>query len=601
MAGTRSVETKKVEKAAVLAVKNLIQACPTVDDKLDEDDKNILVDGPLELYGSQDMRISDFIGKIDVQVKGTTRKLRVSNRGFVKFSIEVENLRRFNDVFHGILFFCVSVHPKQYTARKVYYAQLLPYDINMLLRKAGPDQKSISVRFRPFPTDPKEITRLLMAFHKNREVQLRAEVSAYGFFDEHMTLPPGIKTFKFSTQLFPGESLTTLDGFRDGPYIYGEAENGKLTVIGKMGEVVSFAVGKTATVSAGDFSVETTLMMGDSEEGDFLEFEGVRVYLSEGTSHIDYMVSGDARKRYNTVRFVQELAKCGTILVDGQVILRGNCSTLDNEQEQRLRESVDAYGLIVDTMNALHITAAWDLDKLSEKEWSDLRLIHRLLVKKIPYRESEIKSPLVHFDIQGGRVYSIARRHNDGSYDFLSLFSDEVYFVFGESNEASEESEYSSGPVGAIAALDEEGYRKIVNLDMEQIEKTFERCPITPRNQGPLNQKLLEMLSAYDSGSMQPEALLAAASLLARKLYDADKTSDTSYLNLVQALKRGRELNETEKGRLRDIAIDNDARYMKAAAYALLDDKAMAESCLARCNEVERRQIEDYPIARFFR
>lgn len=601
MAKSRNVETKKVEKAAVLAIKNLIQAVPTVDDKLDEDDKNILVDGSLELYRSRDMCIPNFIGKIDVQIKGTTKKLRVSKRGFVKFPIAVENLRCFSDVFHGILFFCVSVHPEQYTARKVYYAQLLPYDINMLLKEARPNQKSISARFRPFPTGPKEITRLLIAFHKNREAQLKADVSACGFFDEHMTLPSGIKTINFSTQLFPGEPVTKLDGFRDGPYIYGEAENGKLTVIGKMGDVVSFAVGKSATISAGDFSMETTLMIGESEDGDFLEFEGVRVYLSKDASRIDYTVSGDVRKRFNTVRFVQELAKCGTISVDGQVIVRGNCSTLDNGQEQRLRESAEAYGPIIETMDALHITADWDLDKLSEKEWNDLHLMHRLLVEKKPYTGKGINSPLVYFDIQGSRIYSIARRRDNGSYDFLSLFSDEVYFVFGEPNETSGESEYSSGPVGAIAALDKEGYRTIVNLDVAQIEKSFERCPITPRNQGPLNQKMLEMLAAYDSGSMQPNALLAVASLLARKLHEADEASDASYLNLAQTLKRSRALSETEKDRLRDIAIDNDAKYMKAAAYALLEDKAMANSCLARCNEAERKQIEDYPIARFFR
>lgn len=601
MAKSRNVETKKVEKAAVLAVKNLIQAVPTVDDKLDEDDKNILLDGSLELYCSPDMRIPNFIGKIDVQVKGTTKKLHVNKRGFVKFPIAVENLRRFNDVFHGILFFCVLVHPKQYTARKVYYAQLLPYDINMLLKEADPDKKSISARFRPFPTEPKEITRLLMAFHKNREVQLKAEVSACGFFDEHMTLPPGIKTIKFSTQLFPDEPVTTLNSFRDGPYIYGESENGKLTVIGKMGDVVSFAVGKTATVSSGDFSMETTLMMGESEDGDFLEFEGVRVYMSEDASRIDYTVSGGARKRYNTVRFIQELAKCGTISVNGKVIARGNCSGLDNEQEQRLRESVAVYGPIVETMNELHITVDWDLDKLSEREWNDLRLMHRLLVERRPYTGKGISSPLVHFDIQGGRVYSIARRRDDGFYDFLSLFSNKVYFVFGEPNETNDSSEYSSGPVGAIAALDEEGYRTIVNLDVMQIEKSFDRCPITPRNQGPLNQKLLEMLAAYDMGSMQPDALLAVAAMLARKLHEADKASDTSFLNLAQTLKRKRELSETEKDRLRDIAIDNDARHMKAAAYALLEDKVMAESCLSRCTDAERKQIEDYPIVRFFR
>lgn len=62
----------------------------------------------------------------------------------------------------------------------------------MLLKEAHPNLKCISTRFRAFPTDPKEITRLLMAFHKNREAQIKADVSACGFFDEHMTLPPRI-------------------------------------------------------------------------------------------------------------------------------------------------------------------------------------------------------------------------------------------------------------------------------------------------------------------------------------------------------------------------------------------------------------------------
>lgn len=39
----------------------------------------------------------------------------------------------------------------------------------MLLKEAHPNLKCISTRFRAFPTDPKEITRLLMTFHKNRE------------------------------------------------------------------------------------------------------------------------------------------------------------------------------------------------------------------------------------------------------------------------------------------------------------------------------------------------------------------------------------------------------------------------------------------------
>lgn len=74
MAQSKRIDSKKIEKAAVLAVKNLIQPCETVDDKLDDDDKNVLVDGSFELYNSPALTVENFVGKVDVQIKGTTRK-----------------------------------------------------------------------------------------------------------------------------------------------------------------------------------------------------------------------------------------------------------------------------------------------------------------------------------------------------------------------------------------------------------------------------------------------------------------------------------------------------------------------------------------------
>lgn len=81
MGRQRGIETKKVEKAAVLAVQNLIHQCLTIDEKLDADDKNMLVDGPLELYCSSNMVIPNLIGRIQTQVKGTTRGARIDKRG----------------------------------------------------------------------------------------------------------------------------------------------------------------------------------------------------------------------------------------------------------------------------------------------------------------------------------------------------------------------------------------------------------------------------------------------------------------------------------------------------------------------------------------
>ena len=600
MTRPRSVETKKIEKAAILAVKNLIQPCPTIDDKLDEDDKNILVDGSFELYSSKDMSIPNFVGKIDVQVKGTTKKPRATKHGSVKFPVAIENLKRYLEAFHGILFFYVSVHPSQYTAREVYYAQLLPYDINLILNGLNPGQSSTSVRFKPFPTEPKEITRLLMAFYTNREIQLRAEVSDYGLLDEHTDLPEGIKSLKFSTQIFPGESPMTLNSFREGPYIYGENESGQLWVIDKMEDIAACAMGRTVTLSTEGFSMETVLMTGESEDGGFLEFEGVQINLSEKKVNINYTVSGGARKRYNTVRFIQHFAKSGILSIDGETILRSSGLTLSANQEQRLEESAKIYGSIVETLDALHIATDWDIDELSRKEWNDLGFIHNLIVEGKPLPNCAIESPLVYFSIQGSRIYAFAVRQEDGTYRLSDLFSDALFFVFSEPDKITGTPKNPSDPVGAIAALDEEGYRTVENIDLKQVERSFERYPVTASNQNPLSHKLQEMLNAYDKGCVQPERLLAIATLLAKKLHEANPASDIYYTNLMQTIKRSRKLDATEKQRLYDIVIENESYCVKAAAYALLDNKAMAENRLKRCKATERQGIENGPIARYF-
>ena len=116
----------------------------------------------------------------------------------------------------------------------------------------------------------------------------------------------------------------------------------------------------------------------------------------------------------------------------------------------------------------------------------------------------------------------------------------------------------------------------------------------------PLNQFLLDLLGAYDEGCICPAEILACAAVLARKLYNLDKSSATYIINLMQTIKRKRTLTDGEKGLLKDVALDSELNYERAAAYALLDDANMAKHCLSRCTESERIQIESYPISIFF-
>lgn len=57
---------------------SLTLKCETLHPNLDEDDKNILVDGAIEVYSSIELTRKNLIGEVTVQVKGTTNKLKTN-------------------------------------------------------------------------------------------------------------------------------------------------------------------------------------------------------------------------------------------------------------------------------------------------------------------------------------------------------------------------------------------------------------------------------------------------------------------------------------------------------------------------------------------
>lgn len=595
------VDSTKIEKAAVQAVRDLIQPCERIDHKIDEDDKNKLVDGSLEIYSSSELSNANLIGRVEIQVKGTTSKLRTNRRGFVKYPLEVENLWRYLDIYHGLLFLCASVDKEKLVAEDVYYAQLLPYDISKVLSNVKPEQKTVSVRLKPFPREPREIIRFLIAFNADRERQLKADVAGYGFLSEDYEVPSDIKSVSFSVQLFPGEEVTTFAGWREGTYLYGEDESGRSLVFDKMEDVLMFARGVEAKVSSGDFELTTMVLAGECEDGRCLKFEGASMVISDEKVTFNYKIEGGFRKRYNTASFAHEFIRTGELWLNDNLAIRVGMGAAEASQLSKLKNELNVYRDIVETLDTLNIAADWDPTLMSEKEINDIGFMWHLLVQKEHFADKSVESPLVHFDIQGSRIYAFAHMLDDGSYEFIDLQSADLFFVFGWPDEKSVHESLDFDPVPPVVVIGEDGFKKIVNLDPTKFESAFGRLPITAGNQYHLNQKLLEMLAAYDEGCQQPDELLACSAILARKLHEYDIDSETYMLNLLQTVRRKRELHEEERRILADLAIASEQMSNRAAAYALLGDADMADNCYNRCSEFERSQINGHPISIWFK
>jgi hypothetical protein len=595
----KKIDNKKIEKAAVLFVKQLIQQCDCLDDKILTEDKNILDDGTIDVYRSPEESTDSIIGKIAVQVKGTTSQHK-EHGGYSKFSVSTEALKKYNEVYQGILFIYVVVDKSTLCGERAYFAQLLPYDIARILSQTNDDQKTVAVRFRRFPDEPHEITRLVGSFLANRKKQLRAKVSGYGLLDEGAPVPsPGIRSISFSMQLFPGESLTTIAGL-DNEYLYGEDSAGSLVVWGKIENLRMIARGTEAEVSSGNFRERILVFVGHNEDGRYLEFEGASIVIRKDHQvTLNYSISGFFHKRYYTALFVHEFLQTGEMRLNGETLLLV-VSKEEKELSARLVDTVNACEPFVRTLDALGIEDCWDPSRMSDREIADIRLMKRLLVDKEILTDLRITSPIVHFDIQGSRVYALAHETESGGYEFVDLMSDRLFFVFGWKHEGPIEQSVGFDPVPALVIIGKEGFKRITNLSSSKFKLQLDRFPVTAGNWIQLNQKLLEMLAAYDEGAQRAEELLACATLLAGELHDFDRNSETSTINLLQTIRRSRELTENERGILQDIALDGEQMSSKAAAFALLGNSEMAHKCLNRCTDEERSQIQGFPIAAFF-
>ncbi|QUC04353.1 hypothetical protein [Atopobium sp. oral taxon 416] len=528
---------------------DLIQQCDTIDDKLKEGDKNILIDGFLDLYSSPEQRVENLRAEIPVQVKGTMGKLKPNKHGVVKFMARAKALKRYRDVYYGVLLFVVGVNKNSRLGEDVFFAQLLPYNINCALSKTCPNQEKTSVPIKPFPTNPKEMTRIITALNANRKKQMKAKVVAYDFDGDTKTLPEDINSISVSTQLYKGERVTTIAGLENA-YVYGKDMEGQLVVLGKIEDVAMFARGAEVNVASGDFELTTLLMLGDHREGTYIEFEGVSMILRDDHRvTLSFGIKGPIRRRYNTARFVHEFMRTGELRVEGKTLLRTKIES-DPDLEMRLDEDVCACGEFVETLGALSIAVDWDSADMTTKELNDLALMHRLLVEGKPWAGQDIESPIVHFDIQGCRVYALVRKCGDGSYAFTGLDSDQLCFSFSSPDEKEPEVRGPFEPVPAAMVLGKDDLQKAVNLDLGKFDAQFDRFPVTVGNQTPLNQKLLDMLTAYDEGARQPQGLLACAAVLARRLHEFDQKSQTYLLNLLQTIGRKREFNEEEKSAL---------------------------------------------------
>ena len=514
-----------------------------------------------------------------------------TKRKSIKYPVNTNDLSGFLKE-GGTIFFVVYFDSNGNNVR-IYYKSLLPYDLIPLIDKNA-DQKSCSIKFKPFPDDPSEITDILNFFAKHKEMQ------------------SGIKN---KTQLVSFEDLSKIGAITkldipissqnpiNNPILYLLNHEAYVYALTPYGFPIPVDYFERITIAQSTQNINISIDGVEYYNNWQIQYEencsryliGKSISITrinnDNQMTFNFKFRGTLSERISDGEFLLHLMKQKGFSANGKLL---PFNPLDSEDFnwETFRQKVDA---LIEARNALHfhdVTEELNMDILSESDYDMLNL----LIDAYKGNEvclADIGQPFGFITI-GNLQIIICTTHNEatGRYRIHNFYETDNRMFVKDQQEVMH-------VLPLIMGLKEEDLLKCSNLNMEKILKEFSKIQYTPIVSEYVTSWLLEFINAYDSSDRCKKHLLDAAQSIVESIRRNDKYIDrfTLRLNELQIFKRKRNLNVGEKSELFGIISNSsDNIEIRIGAYILLDEIEEASKLLISLSEERQKNFMRYPI-----
>ncbi len=568
-----------IEEIAVLAVRNeIVKYSDTLVAYIDTKEKTPMWDGYIYVYrqNSKYKANNEFEGKIGVQVKGKTVK-KLSN-GNSKYSIKVDYLRAYQKDKKGILLFVVEII--DYAHTKLFYANLLPVDLEEILNKVKENQEEISIDIKPIKEKSSSSLKMIcLNFLKNANEQINIAIKS---IDE-------IKDIKEIKIPIIGEEKYMEDYlFNNDIYSYAiDKETNEKIALPKLKELEKFSTNKVnVSVSGREYYNNITFVKNKNEEY-IIYGKSTKIYLSE--NKITFKIKGNVYERIRDINFIVNLINSKAITIDGKNIVLP--VQVEDKQEKEYISNIKNDLIRLEKIKCLfdkfNIKFNIDLDNLSDKDWRNLDLFIHINDGK-PTKQVQ-ESKLYNIEIANYKIAFIAlvdENKNIKVYNYFSDLSNVVKVFYYDENE-------KEILVSPYINMSKKNLLEYSNVDIDIIKETFNSLDSKEETIERYNLWMLEVIKAYDE-SNNIKFLELADYINERILEHRDNAVDV--INKMQIVKRKRALNYKEKDLIYDLKDAEDDLIIQCGIAILLDNKSDYERFFSKLSENEKNAFKEFPI-----
>jgi hypothetical protein len=586
-----------VEAVAVGAVSSVIARCPHLTGRISSNDKTPLTDGSIDVYRSANKDKGALLGRVPVQVKGRTKKVKRSAQT-VTWPIDRPTLDFLKSDGGGI-YFVVPVSQSG-AARGVFYVALMPFKLGRLISSMPPEQKSLTVTMKRLPDEPSAIERIV-----HLALDGRKQINPISLED----VLPVLESLNVTTLTRISDAdPTILDLGHTDFTVVARTTSGSLIPID-----VDLALYPGQNPSREDLSISCGGVDFTTSRVERLDADTSCVVLSKGLAirvrqvegglktDIDLTMAGSLHDQLDDLTFFLAAAEGAPVVVNGRPLPPLPKAHPDRSDLVHVREQVRKMVAVLDALDLGHELARSLETNAASRD--NLLMLHRAIVDGEEVHASTDGLGRLNLSIGPYQIVVLVFAGADDEHRrIVDPFSpeqrDRLYF-----RQTSEDGAPKVvRPATLYEVLDAEDLGRALNLHVGSIAEAYQRLENRAEALSMANQTALNLLHAADgtSGPMADYLLRGAGNLTSWLVREGN--DDMVYnINHWQTKHRLGTLTSADSAVIRQVRRKSRATTVldllqEACLAILLDEPDEVDLVLDELSDDDRGKLQSWPI-----
>ena len=572
----------KIEKSAILALKRIICLHGKMNELLNENDKEPSWDGDIFVYSNEDLKVENIIYKIPTQVKGKNDE-SLLNRTRITYPVKYKHLRNyFNN--GGVCYFVIVISDDG-ERTTIFYNALTPIKLQSLLKgteKKGSDQtKSVSLN-RLNNNDKNELCRVLMQFGHDSGEQGAKELVRKAISLEDMEKIDSIRATTFVS---------------DKENIFKEVTNGEICWDGHLAGADIWLPFDYDTQMQMEVincvKIEKSFRIDEEVYYDSFEIRKngdvtFSLKLSENLiinfqkRNFDFKLKSDLTQVMRDIHFLEAMRYGKTFYVGEHKV----CEYINLQLSDGLQQMIKELKQLQLALIKFDIELNKDFRDFTDEDWKAVdELLHIYQGKIKPKNENAW-----HMWWWQGKVvpfFLIVDPNGELCIENGACFK---HIKISVGSEAKDE-RYIVPP---FIMFKRDIWEKLYDVDEGILLEELDKGEFNKETSANFTQLFLEILSAYDV--TKNEKYYDVAKTISDRLLVIDSEADYVKLNRLQLLKRKRNLTENELQELEKIETNTEDVKVACAANILLENRRRAKTKLDEMSDEDKNLFMTFPI-----